>query len=517
MKLNYLKRIFVFLVLLLTSEVCFAEKTHLGAYFSKIDNKLIIESVYYKTPAYKYGLQYGDVVLKYNDITITDPNKFYDFLKGLKIGNTIKFDILRNNKPMTKTVKLEAIPYMQPYYLVPWNFPEVSKYVLNENVVLWEPMMEMYSKKIEYWDKRIPSFNDKYVLELDKLHIGDFDKYNIYTDGGHIIYTPKSRKVVTVSYHSEKFKGKKCADTGITEKIVEQFCNITKVLPTVQLINEELGNSYFFEFDTKPMQQIYVIRPFLNEDNNSGEILISKTSFAMQDLNKKELAQVEKYVDINKNERNVPTQLGSYRLGDKPILKQVYDREKGYFRSDGKFPFNNDCFNIIYSHHLLYFMKFGESGGILRYTPTSHRITSISLLYNKFNIEKADSKSPNYVKELLEKDVKEIESRLGIKAVREAEDRYVFNFPSKSKTKLIVDVFRTLNQQSVMYSLMTGEKEFAGNKINYVKGFISLTLTSEEMESVFKKEKEQILAEKKVKEEKAKEKKKQQDSAFGLN
>ncbi len=552
MKVNSFKSILVFLFLVFVTEVCFAERAFLGVDFIIKNNKLTIDGVYYDTPAYKYGLQKGDILEKYQNTKITDVYNFLNStfiinknvnlnkdklenkqvletnwwfngysLKDVKIGDTLNLEILRNGKLMTKNVKIEDIPHLIPFYdsrdpndkeKNRFRAPISTMYNLGEEVFLWS-----YSSKLKKWISEIPTLNDSNELKLDKTRLGKLENDSFYTNGGHILYTPKSHKVSAIYFYGENFTGNKCSNLGITEKAMKQISDYSKFLPKVEFINENLGNRYIFYFPIKT-PTFLIVRAVLNDDNNGGHINIVQTSSAMNELFHKELAQVEKYTDFNKKERNVPTQLGGYRLGDVPIAKKVKDREKGIFEANGEFKFNSDGYSFLRHDNFLYFMSFGESGGAIGYTPKSHRIHEISLCYNKFSLETVSSEISNNIKNLLENDVKEIENRLGIKAVREAEDRYVLNFPSKSKTKLIVDVFKTLNQDAATYALMTGQREdMYGNKLSLAYGFIQLTLTSDEMTNIFNKEKAEILAIQKAKEDKAKEKKKQQDSAFGLN
>ena len=93
MKVNSFKSILVFLFLVFVTEVCFADLEYgLGANFVVKNNKLIVYGVYCGAPAHKYGLQSGDVIVKYNEVVVSDIYNFFinNFITGNLLSNKIK-------------------------------------------------------------------------------------------------------------------------------------------------------------------------------------------------------------------------------------------------------------------------------------------------------------------------------------------------------------------------------------------------------------------------------------------
>lgn len=488
MKINSFKSIFVFLFLIFITEVCLAEPFfYLGAQFLIEEKKLPIKDIFYNSLAYKNGLLKGDIILKYNDINVTDFKAFTAYLKGLNIGDSLIIEFLRNGKKMTKTIRIEDCPKKLPFStdsVIDGKIKTIkggNTYFYGEKFLLWQQ-----SSKTKKWISEIPTLNDSCVYKLDKYYKNEFkDHLGINTITGETIeYSPISHTVVAVKAYCENFTERKRASL-VTEKVANEVSDKLNLLPIVEKINDEFGYRYVFQYPTVTYDEPVIIQPVW--ENNTGSVEITCTSKKMQELLKNELAQVEKYTDFNKKERNVPTQLGGYRLGDVPIAKKVKDREKGIFEAKGEFKFSSEGYTYIRSSNFLSFMNF-EFFGRIYYTPTSHKIYAISLFNHACTLKNLNSEIPNKVRELLVADVKELENRLGIKAIRETEGKYIFNFPSKTKTKLILEL------DKVRY-------DDYNNLYNYVYidcGVIKLTLTSDEMTNIFNKEKAEILAIKKA-------------------
>lgn len=62
------------------------------------------------SPAEKAGLAEKDIITKVNDINIDDKTSLSSALSRFKVGDTVKLTVIRDRKPMTVSVKLEAVP-----------------------------------------------------------------------------------------------------------------------------------------------------------------------------------------------------------------------------------------------------------------------------------------------------------------------------------------------------------------------------------------------------------------------
>ena len=59
------------------------------------------------SPAAKAGLKAGDVLIQFGDKPIKNLYDFTDALRRSKVGDVVEVKVLRDNQPMTVTVKLE--------------------------------------------------------------------------------------------------------------------------------------------------------------------------------------------------------------------------------------------------------------------------------------------------------------------------------------------------------------------------------------------------------------------------
>ena len=63
-----------------------------------------------KSPAEKAGLEPGDVILKLNSQTITDPASLQGVVEQLSVGKSYPLEIVRDGKRQTLTVTIDAMP-----------------------------------------------------------------------------------------------------------------------------------------------------------------------------------------------------------------------------------------------------------------------------------------------------------------------------------------------------------------------------------------------------------------------
>lgn len=73
-------------------------KAMLGVYTEKDEKGARISQVVDNSPAEKAGLTKGDIIMKAGDKNITDPSSLSDAIGGLKPGDEIELQYLRNNK-----------------------------------------------------------------------------------------------------------------------------------------------------------------------------------------------------------------------------------------------------------------------------------------------------------------------------------------------------------------------------------------------------------------------------------
>lgn len=314
MKNKLLKNIIVLFILLLVANIGLGEQFfYLGAQFNaKEKNKLQIESVYYDTPAYKYGLQKGDII-EYCDFFnnngegsrayFDNYDSFRHFFKVLRLGYTIKLSFLRNFSHMTtKNIKIEEGQKKLPFYIDKQVGGQIKVviggklYRYGEKFLLWS-----WSSKQNKWVSEIPTLNNCSVYKLDKYDKEEFkDKLSINSICGETIeYSPVSHTIVAVKAYCENFKEKSSAAL-VTEKLIKTISDKLNLLPKVERINDELGNRYVFQFPTQSNDEPVIIQPIWDKESNSGSVEITCTSKKMQELLIKEQTQLGGLV-LNQN------------------------------------------------------------------------------------------------------------------------------------------------------------------------------------------------------------------------
>nr|NIV16614.1 PDZ domain-containing protein [Fodinibius sp.] len=77
-----------------------------------INEGMIITQIERNSPAFRAGLREEDVITAANDQKISSREKFIEALSSmdLRVGDTLKFTIVRRNKELNITVKLESQP-----------------------------------------------------------------------------------------------------------------------------------------------------------------------------------------------------------------------------------------------------------------------------------------------------------------------------------------------------------------------------------------------------------------------
>ena len=76
----------------------------------KVREGALVRSVMPKSPAEKAGLEPGDVILKLNGQTITDPASLQGVVEQLAVGKSYPLEIVRDGKRQTLTVTIDAMP-----------------------------------------------------------------------------------------------------------------------------------------------------------------------------------------------------------------------------------------------------------------------------------------------------------------------------------------------------------------------------------------------------------------------
>ena len=75
--------------------------------FGEIPNGVKFSDVKPNSPAAKAGLKAGDILIQFGDKPIKNLYDFTDALRRSKVGDVVEVKVLRDNQPMTVTVKLE--------------------------------------------------------------------------------------------------------------------------------------------------------------------------------------------------------------------------------------------------------------------------------------------------------------------------------------------------------------------------------------------------------------------------
>ncbi len=68
---------------------------------------VIVTQVYPNSPASKAGIKVGDIIVKVNDYVINDQQTMVGVFQEFRTGQTVKVDLLRDNKELTKEMTLE--------------------------------------------------------------------------------------------------------------------------------------------------------------------------------------------------------------------------------------------------------------------------------------------------------------------------------------------------------------------------------------------------------------------------
>lgn len=76
----------------------------------KVREGALVRSVMPNSPAEKAGLEPGDVILKLNDKSITDPASLQGVVEQLTVGKSYPLEIIRDGKRQTLTTTIEAMP-----------------------------------------------------------------------------------------------------------------------------------------------------------------------------------------------------------------------------------------------------------------------------------------------------------------------------------------------------------------------------------------------------------------------
>jgi uncharacterized protein (TIGR03067 family) len=73
--------------------------------------QVVIQSVVKDSPADKFGVKDGDVLLKVNAMEMKDPQDVIEAMKGIRPTSTAKLDVRRDGKDKTIEVKVGSFPF----------------------------------------------------------------------------------------------------------------------------------------------------------------------------------------------------------------------------------------------------------------------------------------------------------------------------------------------------------------------------------------------------------------------
>jgi len=116
------------------------ERAYLGVVIGKMDaplaRKLGVESgkgvlvseVMKGTPAAAAGVQVGDVIVAFAGQPVSTPRQLQELVERSPIGSTQRMDILRDGKPLSLSVKLEALPEDFELAAGPQGAPGMTRY-----------------------------------------------------------------------------------------------------------------------------------------------------------------------------------------------------------------------------------------------------------------------------------------------------------------------------------------------------------------------------------------------------
>ena len=71
----------------------------------------MVQQVYSGSPAAKYGLKVGDIILEINGKTVTSAGAFIGELAAKKVGETVNLKVFSGGKEKNISMKLESFSY----------------------------------------------------------------------------------------------------------------------------------------------------------------------------------------------------------------------------------------------------------------------------------------------------------------------------------------------------------------------------------------------------------------------
>jgi S1-C subfamily serine protease len=77
-----------------------------------VDKGIIVSDVYKDSPAFKTGIKAGDIITSIDKKDITVPSDIQKIVSYKKPGDKIEISIVRDKKPLTLNVVIEARPEM---------------------------------------------------------------------------------------------------------------------------------------------------------------------------------------------------------------------------------------------------------------------------------------------------------------------------------------------------------------------------------------------------------------------
>lgn len=91
---------------------------------SLVSENIVIKGVLTNSPAHKAGLKKGDILMKYNNIPVVNPNQLGELIKKTKPGSMVAINFTRDNTPLSTLVRLgrrepfigERLPQMKIDY-----------------------------------------------------------------------------------------------------------------------------------------------------------------------------------------------------------------------------------------------------------------------------------------------------------------------------------------------------------------------------------------------------------------
>lgn len=74
-----------------------------------ITNGIYVNDVQVKSPAFKAGMQSGDIILEVNEVSVTSSSDFYNLISNYQPDDKIKVKILRKNGSKQKNINLKVV------------------------------------------------------------------------------------------------------------------------------------------------------------------------------------------------------------------------------------------------------------------------------------------------------------------------------------------------------------------------------------------------------------------------